>query len=123
MPGGLTKFTIRHDEVSGDYVALVNHVAEPSRWQRGLRARNTLCLARSADLRTWTVSDPLLQHPDDEHHAFQYVDWLFDGSDLVYLSRTAWDEPDGTPAHNYHDANYLTFHRLPDFRGLVTRPA
>lgn len=122
LPGGITKFSIRHDPVSGDYLALVNAVTDPERRSRGLRARNTLQLARSSDLRSWRISDPLLSHPDDVDHGFQYVDWFAEGDDLLFLSRTAWDEPDGRPAHNYHDANYLTFHRLADFRSVPVYP-
>ena len=55
------------------------------------------------------------QEPGQQRHGFQYVDWLFDGDDLVVVSRTAFDDAEGG-AHNYHDANYLTFHRVKDFR-------
>ncbi len=41
---------------------------------------------------------------------FQYVDWLFDGNDIIAVSRTAFNG-----ARNYHDANHLTFHRVRDF--------
>lgn len=116
MPGGITKFTIRHDATSGDYFALVNFVGDPQERTRGLGARNTLQLARSTDLRSWQVSAPILSHPDDVEHGYQYVDWILEGDDILYLSRTATAEPDGTAAHNFHDANYLTFHRLPAFR-------
>jgi hypothetical protein len=58
----------------------------------------------------------VLRHPDVKAHGFQYADWLFDGADLIAVVRTAFDEPDGTPAHNAHDANYLTFHRVAKFR-------
>ena len=39
---------------------------------------------------------------------------FFEGDDLVYLCRTALNG-----AHNYHDANYSTFHRLSHFRDLL----
>ncbi len=45
-----------------------------------------------------------------EYTGFQYVDWLFDGDDLIFVSRTAYNG-----AHNYHDANHLTFHRVKNF--------
>ena len=38
---------------------------------------------------------------------FQYVDFFFEGEKLLYLCRTALNG-----AHNYHDANYSTFHSL-----------
>ena len=56
----------------------------------------------------------VLHHPDVEYHGFQYVDWLFDGDDLIVASRTAFDDGLGG-AHNQHDANFLTFHRVVDF--------
>ena len=34
----------------------------------------------------------VLQHPDRARHAFQYVDWQFDGADLIVASRTAFDD-------------------------------
>ena len=38
---------------------------------------------------------------------FQYVDFFFEGDEILYLSRTAWNG-----AHNFHDANYSVFGRL-----------
>jgi len=68
-------------------------------------------LTSSADLRNWQVETVVLRHVDSRGHAWQYVDWLFDGDDMIAASRTAWDG-----AHRAHDANYLTFHRIADFR-------
>jgi hypothetical protein len=59
----------------------------------------------------------LLQHPDRAKHGFQYVDWSFDGADLIAASRTAYDDDMGG-AHSAHDANYLTFHRVSGFREM-----
>jgi hypothetical protein len=59
-----------------------------------------------------------LSHPDIEKHGFQYVEWLIEGDDIIFLSRTAYDEVD-SEANNYHDANYLTFHRIENFRESV----
>jgi hypothetical protein len=42
-------------------------------------------------------------------------DWLFDGDDLIVASRTGFDDAEGG-AHNFHDANYLTFYRICGFR-------
>jgi hypothetical protein len=72
----------------------------------------------SPDLRTWTVKKVILEHPDVEKHSFQYVDWQFEGKDLIVASRTAFDDETGG-AHRAHDANYLTFHRVADFRRLT----
>ena len=59
----------------------------------------------------------LLYHPDTAAHGFQYVDWLFDGEDIIAACRTAFDDGQGG-AHNHHDANFLTFHRFANFRRL-----
>ena len=108
FPGGGTKFTIRYDPVSRRYWSLVNPQKNPP------AERNILALTSSADLRHWTVASVILHDPDRRSVAFQYVDWQFDGGDIVAVSRTAFGG-----AHSYHDANYLTFHRIPGFRSLA----
>lgn len=115
LPGGGTKFTIRRDERGGHYWTLANDVPSPDALPSGLRARNTLTLLRSANLRVWERRAQILHHPDALYHGFQYVDWLFDGDDIVALSRTAFDD-DAGGAHDFHDANFLTFHRVENFR-------
>jgi hypothetical protein len=109
MPGGGVKFTVRFDPVSDRYWSLVNKQLDPP------ARRNRLSLASSADLRRWTTERLLLAHPDQDHHAFQYVDWVFDGADIAAVSRTAYDDGLGG-AHNHHDANFITFHRVERFR-------
>lgn len=119
FPGGAKKFTIRFDAASDLYWTLATIV--PPQFQRGKpgSVRNTLALTCSKDLTNWTVRRVLLQHPDTAKHGFQYVDWLFDGEDLIAACRTAFDDDQGG-AHNFHDANYLTFHRIADFRRKAT---
>ena len=121
MPGGAKKFTIRFDRESGRYWSLVNWV--PPAFDRGRpgQTRNTLALVSSADLRDWEVRAVVLHHPDVQRHAFQYVDWLFDGPDLIVASRTAFDDGLGG-AHRAHDANLMTFHRVEGFRTLEGIP-
>lgn len=116
FPGGGKKFTIRFDPASKRYWALANHVPKEFEGPNAASRRNTLALISSIDLRSWRVNRIVLQHPDVKAHGFQYVDWQFDGDDLIALVRTASEEPDGSPAHNAHDANYLTFHRIEEFR-------
>ena len=108
FPGGSHKFTIRYDDQSKRYWSLVNKDSNPP------AVRNVLALVSSPDLEHWTVQAILLRHSDSRHHAWQYLDWLFDGNDLIAVSRTAWDG-----SHSFHDANYLTFHRIEDFRRLT----
>lgn len=116
FPGGGKKFTIRHDTPSKKYWTLTNFVPKEFEGPNAASRRNTLALASSADLRTWEVKRTVIQHKDVKSHGYQYADWLFDGDDLIAAVRTASDEPDGTPAHSAHDANYLTFHRVAGFR-------
>jgi hypothetical protein len=118
FPGGAKKFTIRYDPESNRYWSLTNFV--PSHHQ-GLKnaanIRNTLALVSSNNLIDWQVNSIVLYHPDIDKHAFQYVDWLFEGEDIIAVSRTAYDDGMGG-AKNAHDANYLSFHRIENFRAL-----
>ena len=116
FPGGAKKFTIRFDPQTKRYWMLANWVPPQQRNDRPAQTRNTLALFSSADLKSWDLQSVILAHPDRVTHGFQYADWLFDGDDVIAAVRTAFDEPDGTQAHNQHDANYLTFHRIEKFR-------
>jgi hypothetical protein len=117
FPGGAKKFTIRFDPQSRRYWSLASIIDAAHRGEDPGHVRNTLALTSSADLRHWEVRALLLQHPDTRKHGFQYVDWLFEGEDLIAVCRTAFDDAQGG-AHNAHDANYLTFHRFAHFRQL-----
>ncbi len=120
FPGGAKKFTIRHDPTSNHYWTLASIILEDSIIDdRPARIRNTLALMRSADLRHWEVRAIVLQHPDVKHHGFQYVDWLFEADHLIAVCRTAYEDGQGG-AHNNHDANFMTFHRIVDFRNFTT---
>lgn len=118
FPGGAKKFTIRFDVKSGYYWSLVS-IASAVKESRKSPAsiRNTLALVRSRNLYQWEVRVTLLHDADTERHGFQYADWQFDGDDIVAVVRMAFDDGDGG-AHNYHDANYFTFHRWKNFRVL-----
>ena len=107
--GGMSKFQVRRDEVTGKYAALVNRVAD----DRTPAQRNILSLAVSDNLTDWHIAADLIDASghDPEYVGFQYPDFLFDGEDLLYVSRTAWNG-----AVNFHDSNYITFHRLAGYR-------
>lgn len=119
--GGAKKFSIRKDPEGGGYWSLATIIperhADPLP-DRPSGVRNTLALVHSKDLRSWETRCILLYHPDVSKHGFQYVDWQFDGTDLIAACRTAWDDEEGG-AHNNHDANFLTFHRWKNFRSLA----
>lgn len=117
FPGGASKFTVRHDPVTGLYFTLSNPVRDP-RWRH---TRNVLTLSASKDLRHWRELRDLLT--DDtgfvgEQSAnltgFHYADWRFDGDDLICLARIAY-----RGARNFHDSNRIGFFRVKNFRSLV----
>ena len=118
FPGGAKKFAIRFDPRSKLYWSLATLVTGRHRAENPGSIRNTLALVSSPDLAHWTTRTILLYHPDTANHGFQYVDWLFEGDDLIAACRTAYDDGLGG-AHNNHDANFLTFHRWKNFRGLT----
>ena len=118
FPGGITKFTIRFDSVSELYLTLSNNnpnTENPSR-------RSVLSLHASENLTDWQHKMTLLQDDSGlpynqsiELTGFQYPDWQFDGEDIICLVRTAYDG-----AHNFHDSNRITFHRIKNFRRLIS---
>ena len=114
FPGGAKKFTIRYDERSGRYWTLVNNTEPDKLVIKNDKTRNTLSLCSSEDLTTWKVERVVIHHPDIYFHGVQYVDWQFDGEDIVAAIRTAWEDEEGN-AHNQHDSNYILFHRVEQF--------
>lgn len=125
FPGGGKKFTIRYDTISGKYWAMTNPVFEQDKkkkhsgiYKKGVPCgliRNNLALICSSDLRHWEIKDTLIISDNPFFHGFQYADWQFDGKDIVAVLRTAFDEERGLPKRQ-HDANFLTFMRLCNFR-------
>lgn len=117
--GGSKKFSIQYDSLSNRYWTIANHIPEEVKAANAGKSpsgiRNTQALFSSTDLTHWTLHKVLLQHEDVSKHGFQYVDWLVEGKDIIFLSRTAFDDGIGG-ARNNHDANYLTFHRIKRFR-------
>lgn len=118
FPGGMTKFTLRRDPVTQLYLTLSNNNTDPNYASQ----RNVLSLHVSDDLIHWQHKQTLLEDDSDLSHeesirltGFQYVDWQFDGDDIIYIVRVAYDG-----AHNFHDANRITFHKLEDFRKIIS---
>jgi hypothetical protein len=122
FPGGCKKFVVRYDPASKLYWSLSNWVPKRHADFKVERTRNTLAMISSPDLYRWTIRTVVLHHPDVNFHAFQYVDFQFDGNDMIALSRTAYDDGLGG-AHSQHDANFITFHRFQNFRDLTPKDA
>ena len=110
--GSNSKTHILRDPVSRQYIAIGNICVD----DKTPGQRNVLALQASGDLVNWRVVKILLDYRTDspKETGFQYISFLFDGDDLCYLSRTAING-----ARNFHDANFITFHRLCRFRDLL----
>ena len=125
MPGGGKKFTIRYDSLSQRYWSLTSVVCEEFRglahggiYANGIHCgliRNTLALISSEDLRRWDVERIVIRSDNPFFDGFQYIDWQFDGDDLIAVIRLAVEEPRGLP-NRQHDANFLVFKRIERFR-------
>lgn len=123
FPGSESKFTIRYDSVSKRYWAIVNKITNRhtgTEWKYSPQyQRNVLILTSSKDLRHWKEHYTVVSYNNgaklsmNDKTGFQYVDWQFDENDLIAVIRTAWGN-----ANTYHDANYLTFMRIDNFRHL-----
>ena len=122
FPGGAKKFTIRYDKQSHRYWTLSNPALKkyPLSQKDPGSVRNVLALMSSKDLHEWKIQRIVLSHPTPERYGFQYVDWQFEGKDIVFVSRTGWEDGSGAPPRA-HDANYFTFHRIVDFRSNISR--
>lgn len=129
FPGGGKKFTIRYDELTNKYWTLSNAEFDEDRTktQAGIYSagthcgllRNRLVLMSSPDLRNWTIKDTLISRDNPFLNGFQYLDWQFDGNDIIAVSRTAFQDERGLPIRQ-HDANYLLFHRFANFRADIS---
>jgi len=111
FPGNNSKFLIMYDEKSGYYYCIGNYIGELSRSYY----RDILVLLKSKDAENWEVVKRLIDYGDIDpnHYGFQYVDFHIEGEDIIYLCRTAMNNP-----HNHHDSNCITFHRIENFRKL-----
>lgn len=112
FPGNHSKFEITYDEESGCYISLVSYLCEAHR-----TGRNLLSLIASRDLDHWVHVCDIFDYRDlpESEVGFQYVAYLIEGNDILFLSRTAFNH-----AANFHDANYSVFSRIKDFRKLLT---
>jgi hypothetical protein len=110
LPDG--RYVASHDEFgpgSSEHTRAISHIYRSE--DRGATWRRIAIIEGAF----WST---LFVHPDTTKHGFQYPDWQFDGEDLIAVVRTAFEDGAGG-AHNAHDANFLTFHRWPEFRKLT----
>ena len=112
MPTGANSRThVLKDPVGGKYWGIGNLVTDPET----PRMRNVLALTVSGDGYNWRVAKILLdyRHLDPRQVGFQYTSFIFDGEDILYLSRTAFNG-----ANSFHDGNCQTFGAVRNFRAL-----
>jgi len=113
MPTGANSRThVLQDPVGGKYWGIGNLVTNPET----PRMRSILALTVSGDGYDWRTAKILLDYSDRDPSeiGFQYTSFIFDGDDILYLSRTAFNG-----AHNFHDANCQTFGVVKNFRALA----
>ena len=108
-PCNNSKFAIVYDEISKQYISIGSRIYDGEK----IRARDLLSVLVSEDCRHWRIAwDEIdMRGIDSSLIGFQYVSMEIDGDDLIYQCRTAVNG-----AHNYHDSNYATFHRIRNFR-------
>jgi len=119
FPSCSSKFSIRQHAASGLYYTLSTSVTAAAVGTDTVYARNNLVLAFSKDLFHWKVCTTLLT--DDtgyglgtvdsaKYTGFHYVDWIFDGLDILYAVRTGY-----RGANSFHNSNRVTFKKLEGF--------
>jgi hypothetical protein len=111
--GSNSKFCLQYDDVTKKYIALGSEQSET------IKLRKVLSMAVSDDLVDWRVVHRIFDfsHLDEEMTkkvGFQYPDWIFDGDDILLLTRTAFGG-----AENYHNSNSITFTRIRNFRECI----
>lgn len=109
FPGNHSKFVVKYDEPSRCYYSLVDRL----RSHEHRLDRNLLSLMVSRDCINWSLAADVIDATDKDPKftGFQYTDFIFDGDDLLYLTRAADNN-----AHSFHDANYSVFGKIERFR-------
>jgi len=125
FPSGSNKFKIGRRPLAAPtdhFYALTNPVTQvpTSDFPPGSGQRSLLILAHSTDLTTWQSCAPVAFDDTNLSVAdslrlvgLQYVDWVFDGDNLVAAVRAGY-----RGAVTYHDANRLLLTTVTDFAQL-----
>jgi len=111
LPGNENgKCTARYDPVSRQYWALTSG-----------KVRRTLNLYSARDM-AGKIGDfefrATILRGYSFNEGFNYPFMQFDGDDIIFVSRTAWETHRGTAAR-WHNGNLFTFHRIRAFRKLA----
>jgi hypothetical protein len=111
VPGAQNQFHIVHDPKSDLFWMTSNAVTgvATQSWRGWGKERRFLMLHYGRDGLNWFTAGCAARWKK-ETQAYNYASLLIDGDDLLFVSRTA------EQAHNQHDNDKVTFHRIPDFR-------
>ena len=109
FPANESKFMMKYDEVSHKYWSVATRID----CIEHIDGRNLLSLMVSDDLEHWRVAKDIFDYRDSDPFkiGFQYVDFSFEGDDILFQCRTAMNGAD-----NFHNSNYSTFNRIEQFR-------
>lgn len=124
MPGAAKKFQIYWDEQSRKYWSVVS----PSFWNdmatygtNACNTRNAYSLVTSTDLENWTIEHTCIYSDNAFSNSYHYIDWAFDGDDIISCFRCSFDEERGM-AYSGHDSNGFGFFRVRNFRNAASVP-
>ena len=112
MPtGSNSKSYVQYDPISQKYWAIGNLITHPA--TPTMRTVVGLCV--SNDGIAWRTAKILFDFSalNPSEVGMQYPTFIIDGDDILWLSRTAFNQ-----AGNFHDANCQTFHIINNFRAL-----
>ena len=121
IPGGRMKFFILYDEPSKLFWMASSpasnsmHLIKEGSWDnldRGWDERRSLLLWYSVDSLNWFPAG-WIAYARGWNQSFHYPVMFVDGNDIALISRTANNSGDR------HDVDFITFHRIKDFRDLA----
>ncbi len=126
IPGGAHWLRVAYDATSGKYLSLINRNTAGSASQNPWAQRTIVSLVASDTLKgTWSVVADIIRSPDfgNPHRyaeeGYQYVDWMFDGNDIIGSIRVG----EFGIALNYHQASAVYFFRIKDYYRNLLAPA
>lgn len=105
LPANNSKFVIQYDERTKKFYTLANRISCPELMHR----RNLLSLFSSVDGEKWELVRDVYDFRDRDamYAGVQYVDWIIEGDEILFLTRVGLNLPD-----NFHNSNYITFDKI-----------
>ena len=105
FPANHVKFEIKYDGQTKMFYSIASRIENAE----GAQARNLLSLLASKDGENWMLVRDIydLRDSDPKQVGVQYVDFLIEDGEILFLCRTAMNG-----AHSYHDSDFITFDRI-----------